>query len=256
MKKAMLLSAGLGTRLKPFTLHHPKALAQVNNKTLLQRNIEYLKSFGIEEIVINVHHFADQIISFLKEHDFGVTTYISDESNEVLETGGGVLKARPLLEDADHVFVMNVDILTNVDLQDMMDKHIASKALVTLGVSTRESSRGLLFDADMQLCGWHNKQTGEEKMVAIEQAHTEGAPHLIEPYFSNAHDLIDFAFSGIQLISTKLFPLIKQKGKFSIIDVYLDVARTEKILGYDHSGRLLMDVGKPESILKAEKMFE
>lgn len=256
MKKAMLLSAGLGTRLKPFTLHHPKALALVNNKTLLQRNIEYLKSFGIEEIVVNVHHFADQIISFLKEHDFGVTTYISDESNEVLETGGGVLKARPLLEDADHVFVMNVDILTNVNLQDMMDKHIASKALVTLGVSTRESSRGLLFDADMQLCGWHNKRTGEEKMVAHATLHPDSSSDDMRQHFSNRLDLKDFAFSGLQLISSKLFPLIKQEGKFSIIDTYLDLASTEKILGYDHSGKILMDVGKPESILKAEKVFE
>ena len=222
MKKAMIFSAGLGTRLKPFTLNHPKALAPVNGKPLLQRNIEYLKSFGLEEIVINVHHFADQIVSFLNENDFGIKTIISDETNEVLETGGGLLKARPLLEEADDILVMNVDILTDIDIAELIEQHSKNNALVTLAVSNRESSRGLLFDQELQLCGWHNKKTNEEKMVR---------PHL------SKSELTDFAFSGIQVVNSKVFDLIPFNGKFSIIDVYLHLAKENKILAYDHSGK-------------------
>ena len=238
MKKAMIFAAGLGTRLKPFTLNAPKAMAPVNGKPLLQRNIEYLKSFGIEKIVVNVHHFANQIISFLEENDFGVKTIISDETDEVLETGGGLLKARPLLEDADDILVMNVDILTDINISELIERHSENGALITLAVSDRESSRGLLFDAQLQLCGWHNKKTGEEKIVQERES------------------LTDYAFSGIQVISSRAFPLIKQRGKFSIIDTYLDLAATQKVLAYDHSGNILLDVGKPESIVKAEEIFE
>jgi len=238
MKKAMIFAAGLGTRLKPFTLSAPKAMAPVNGKPLLQRNIEYLASFGIEEIVVNVHHFADQIISFLKENDFGVKTIISDETKEVLETGGGLLKARPLLDDADDILVMNVDILTDIDISKLIKEHNKNDALITLAVSNRESSRGLLFDASNQLCGWHNKKTNEQKIVHEKEV------------------LKDFAFSGIQVISSRVFPLINQRGKFSIIDTYLDLAATQKIIAYDHSGKILLDVGKPESILKAEEIFQ
>jgi len=238
MKKAMIFAAGLGTRLKPFTLNAPKAMAPVNNKPLLQRNIEYLASFGIEEIVVNVHHFADQIISFLKDNDFGVKTIISDETDEVLETGGGLLKARPLLENAEDVLIMNVDILTDIDINNLIEQHNQNNAIATLAVSNRESSRGLLFDQNLQLCGWHNKKTGEEKIVHPKDK------------------LTDFAFSGIQMVSSKVFPLINQRGKFSIIDTYLDLAATQKIMAYDHSGKILMDVGNPERLKLAEAVFE
>lgn len=234
----MIFGAGLGTRLKPFTLNHPKALAPVNGKPLLQRNIEYLKSFGIEEIVVNVHHFADQIISFLNENNFGVKTIISDETDAVLETGGGLLKAKTLLEDAADILVMNVDILTDIDIAELINQHTKSDALVTLAVSNRESSRGLLFDNEHQLCGWHNKNTEEQKIVHQKEV------------------LKDFAFSGIQVVSSKIFDLIPFTGKFSIIDVYLHLAKEYKILAYDHSGKILLDVGKPESIEKAEEFFD
>ncbi len=240
----MLFSAGLGTRLKPFTLNHPKAMAPVNGKPLLQRNIEYLKSYGVEEVIVNVHHFADQIISFLKENDFGIKTIISDETDEVLETGGGLLKAAPLLSDAENFFVMNVDILTDLDLNDLYNYHIEHNAMATLAVSNRESSRGLLFDQDNQLSGWQNKKTGEQKIV-IRDGQTEPV-----------EVLIDFAFSGIQVFNSKIFPLINQRGKFSIIDTYLDLAANQKIVAYDHSGKILMDVGKPESLLAAEEVFK
>lgn len=234
----MLFCAGLGTRLKPFTLNAPKAMAPVNGKPLIQRNLEYLKSFGVEEVIVNVHHFADQIISFLDKNDFGLKTTISDETDEVLETGGGLLKARPLLEDPDDILVMNVDILTNIDLSELFAAHKKSGALITLAVSSRESSRGLLFDSDNVLCGWHNKKTDEQKVV------------------HDKPNLKDFAFSGIQVISSKVFDLIPFTGKFSIIDVYLHLAQEHKIMAYDHSGKILLDVGKAESIAKAEGIFE
>ena len=143
--KAMILAAGLGTRLKPFTDNHPKALVEVNNKPILLRNIEYLRSFGINEIIINVHHFANQIIDFIQENNIP-NILISDETDEVLETGGGLKKASYLLEDSNPFVLMNVDILTNLDLGQMILSHQEKNPIATLGVSKRESSRCLLFN--------------------------------------------------------------------------------------------------------------
>jgi len=143
--KAMIFAAGLGTRLKPFTDNHPKALAVVNGKPLLQRNIEYLKSFGIDEIVINVHHFADQIIEFLEENNyFGIEIIISDETDQVLETGGGLVKAKDNF--TEDFLVMNVDILTDLNLAEFIKAHQENKAIVSLAVSDRDSSRKLFFN--------------------------------------------------------------------------------------------------------------
>ena len=148
--KAMILAAGLGTRLKPFTDHHPKALAVVNGKTILQRNIEYLQQFKVDKIIINVHHFADQIISFLQENNnFNIDIQISDETQEVLETGGGLLKAKWFFEPNESFVLMNVDILTDMNLQEMLQKHTSSKAIATLAISRRESARCFLFNDDL-----------------------------------------------------------------------------------------------------------
>lgn len=234
----MILAAGLGTRLKPFTDHHPKALAVVNGKTLLQRNIEYLKSFGITELILNVHHFADQIINHIKENnDFGISITISDETNEVLETGGGLKKASWFFEDGKPFLLMNVDILTKLDLQAMMNAHTAQKPMATLAVSDRNSSRCFLFNEKQELCGWKNKNTGEEKISKISNH-----------YFEKS-------FSGIHIIDPAIFTFMHQVGKFSIVDTYLELAKTHIIQSFDHSGALLMDVGKPESIIEAEKYF-
>ena len=233
----MILAAGLGTRLKPFTDKHPKALAIVNNKPILLRNIEYLRNAGIDEIVINVHHFADQIISFIKENNIP-NIIISDESNEVLETGGGLKKASSLLEDSNPFVLMNVDILTDLELKSMISFHQKNNPLATLGVSKRDSSRCFLFNEKNELCGWKNKATNEEKISKIESSYNE------------------FAFSGIHIINPSIFSLMKQEGKFSMVDVYLELAKTNTILGYDHTGCNLIDVGKPESIMKAEGIFE
>ena len=236
--KAMIFAAGLGTRLKPFTDNHPKALAVVNEKPLLQRNIEYLKSFGIEEIVINVHHFADQIIEFLEENNyFGIEITISDETDQVLETGGGLVKAKANFEE--DFLVMNVDILTDLNLADFIKAHQENKALVTLAVSDRNSSRKLFFNKQNELKGWRNLKTDEE-IKAVDS-------------LDNCKDL---AFSGIHVISPTLFDKITEKGKFSIMKVYMDLMQTESIIGFDHSGGILIDVGRPESVLEAENYFK
>ncbi|MBK8712861.1 MAG: NTP transferase domain-containing protein [Niastella sp.] len=233
--KAMILAAGLGTRLKPWTDNHPKALAPVNGKSLLQRNIEYLQQFDIYDVVVNVHHFASQIADVInKNKGWGSRITISDETNEVLETGGGLKKASSYFSSSPNPFLlMNVDILTNLNLHKLLQAHHTENAMATLAVSSRQTSRYLLFNKENLLCGWHNDKTGETKGVAGNKK----------------------AFSGIHIISPDIFPLITETGKFSILDVYLRICNTQPILGYDHSGDLLQDVGKPESIVEAEKKF-
>jgi MurNAc alpha-1-phosphate uridylyltransferase len=239
--KAMILAAGLGTRLKPWTDHHPKALAMVNGKSLLQRNIEYLQQFGITEVLVNVHHFADQIIDAVeKNHGWGSTITISDETDEVLETGGGLKKAAWYFKDASSFVLMNVDILTSLDISAMMQVHESNKPLATLAISERVTSRYFLFDIQQHLKGWRNVQTGEEKPAHIS---------------TQIPDLKQMAFSGIHIIDSSLFSLIGRNGKFSMVDVYLDLCEKHSILGYDHTGTVLVDVGKPESIIKAEQIF-
>lgn len=234
----MLFAAGLGTRLKPFTENHPKALAPVNGKPLLQRNIEYLKSYGVTEIVVNVFHFADQIIDFLNEHNnFGITIHISDERPEVLETGGGLVYAKHFFED--DFLVMNVDILTDLNITEFIKAHQKFNAIVSLAVSDRDSSRKLLFDENNQLQGWRNLSTNEEILAT-----------------NNSENLRELAFSGIHIIQPKLFNSINFKGKFSIMKVYMELMKTDTILGFDHSGGILIDVGRPSSVLEAENIFK
>ncbi|PID69049.1 MAG: nucleotidyltransferase [Flavobacteriia bacterium] len=235
--KAMILAAGLGTRLKPFTEQHPKALLPINNKTLLQRNIEYVKQAGITEIVINIHHFGQQIIDFLNTHNnFGCHIQISDEREELLETGGGLLKARHLLEDSPFV-LLNADILTHLDLSKMIAYHNQCKPLVTLAVSQRISSRQLEFNQNMSLCGWKNLNTGEHIHTGSQVAYER-------------------AFSGIHIIDPALFERITETGKFSIIPTYLRLMEEYDLKGFDHTGIEVLDVGKPENIDRAERYFK
>ena len=235
--KALLFSAGLGTRLRPITNDIPKALVPVNGKTLLQRNIEYLTSQGIDEIVINVHHFHQKIIDYLDENqNFGTKIIISDESAEVLETGGGLKKAEPYLNDADFV-VMNVDILTNLNLVKMIENHLDNDRAATLAVTTRASTRVLLFDEGLQLCGWKNIKTNETK-ISREK----------EKYYP-------MAFSGIHVVSPEIFQYLPST-KHSIIQSYLELAKDHPIIGYDHSEDIFVDVGKHDTLAKAIQLFE
>lgn len=235
----MLFAAGLGTRLKPFTDHHPKALAEVNGKTLLELNIKYLQHYGIYDVLVNVHHFADQIENAVFDNDgFGSEVVISDERDEVLETGGGLKKASWYFEGEKNFVVMNVDVLTNLDLQKMIAAHAESNAVGTLAVMKRDSSRQLLFDNEMNLCGWENNANGQQKISREVQV------------------MHAFAFSGVQVLSHKAIAQFAFEGKFGLIDHYLQLAKTEILKGYDHSGNVFIDVGKPESLEKAAYLFE
>jgi len=235
--QAMILAAGLGTRFKPWTDNHPKALAMVNGKSLLERNIVYLQQFGISEVMVNVHHFADQIIETIKRNDgWNSHITISDESDQILETGGGLKKASWYFPTASFV-VMNVDILTDLDLAAMIRFHQSEKPLATLAVTDRKTTRYFLFDQHSNLTGWRNTQTKEEK-ISVETS-----------------DTVQKAFSGIHIIDPRIFPLIHENGKFSIVDAYLELARTETIKGFDHSRSRLVDVGRTSSVAEAESLF-
>ena len=234
----MIFAAGLGTRFKPWTDEHPKALAPVNGKSLLQRNIEYLQQYDIRDVVINIHHFPDQIIETIeKARGWGSEITISDESDQLLDTGGGLLKARHLFFRDEPILALNVDILAEVNLKHFLAHHQQENALITVAVTERNTSRYLLFNKYNRLVGWRNKATGEEKL-AIE-----------------AKDIFEKAYSGMAIFQPEALDLITQKGKFSLIDVYLSLAPQYKIAAYDHTGERLIDVGKPGSIAEAEKMF-
>jgi MurNAc alpha-1-phosphate uridylyltransferase len=236
--RAMIFSAGLGTRFKPWTDKHPKALALVNGKPLLQRNIEYLQTFGIREVIVNVHHFADQVVDMLQKNDgWGSTVFISDERDELLDTGGGLSKARQFFTPGESFLTCNVDILTDLDINKLISFHQQNKPLVSFGITDRKTSRYMLFDKDGRLCGWRNAKTGEEK---IPLAH----PGLVEK-----------AYSCVVMFEYGIFDQINFTGKFSLIDVYLDIAAKQKILGYDHTGSRWVDVGRPESVAVAESLF-
>lgn len=236
--KAIIFAAGLGTRFKPWTEHHPKALAPVNGKSLLQRNVEYFRQYGITDVVVNVHHFADQIEDAVAAADgWGSTVRISDERGEVLETGGGLMKARPFL-DGDTPFIStNADVLTDLDLNKLVRFHREQQALISFAVTNRKTSRYFLFDEENRLCGWENTITGERR-ISIDQ------PHLVQR-----------AYSCVVVYEPAVFDLISRRGKFSLVDVYLDLAAGHRIMAMDHSGDRFVDVGKPESIAVAEKLF-
>ena len=238
IKKALIFAAGKGTRLKPFTDSHPKALALVNDVPLLERNIKYLQSFGVTEFVINVHHFGEQIVEFLeKNNHFGAKIDISDEKDELLETGGGLLFAQKYLENEENFLIMNADILTDLNIHELVKFHETHLPLATLAVSDRNSSRKLFFNSEMVLKGWMNKNSGETKMAE-----------------SNS-DFKELAFSGIHCINSSIFDKIKRRGKFSIMEEYLDLMFENNILGFQHEARLI-DVGRPESVIEAEKYFK
>lgn len=236
--KALIFAAGKGTRLKPFTDHHPKALAPVNGVPLLERNIRYLQQYGINDFVINIHHFGSQIREFLEANDyFGAGISISDEHNELLETGGGLLFAQQFLDHGEDFIIMNADILTDLKLDLFIKFHRDKKDFATLAVSDRPSSRKLLFNEDMVLRGWQNTETGEQRLAEFDSG--------FKP----------LAFSGIHCVNPMIFRKIQRRGAFSIMQEYLDLMILESIRGYEHSATIV-DVGRPASVLEAEKLFK
>ncbi len=238
--QAMIFAAGLGTRLKPLTEKIPKALVRVGDKTLLERVINKLKGAGTDKIVVNVHHFSNQIIDYLRRNDnFGVEILISDESDKLLDTGGGIKKASSLLSKTSPVLIHNVDILSNVNLKSFYESNLNNDA--TLLVSKRKTKRYLLFDSDMRLVGWTNIETGE-----VKSPYTDLQPSKYKKY----------AFSGIHLFSPKLFGYMNDfPDKFGIIDFYLDICAKANIKGYLKEDLKLMDVGKMETLSQAEEFI-
>ena len=236
--KAMIFAAGLGTRLRPLTNDRPKAMVEIHDMPLLEIQIRRLKALGFRKFVVNVHHFGQMVIDFLAAKDhFGVEIQVSDERDLLLDTGGGLKKAAEWLDGQDPFFVCNVDVVTDLNPQLLMDAHRKGNALATLALRDRSTSRYLLWDEEMRLCGWKNIKTGEVK----------GNP---------GDDATPLAFSGMQVISPELFPLMEQEGVFSIIDVYLDLMKTGRIKGLRHDDTLWMDVGKPPELKKAEEIID
>ena len=232
--KALIFAAGLGTRLKPLTDQLPKALVPVNGKPLLEHIILKLRKAGFDEIIVNVHHFPDLIIDFLKEKDnFGIRIEVSDERNFLLDTGGGIKKAAPFFDDGKPFLVHNVDIFSNVDLHALYCKHLVSERLATLVVSKRNTFRHLLFDENNILKGWINEQTGVTKPEGL----------------SGIDNYVKLAFSGIQIIDTKIFGLMaRESDKFPIIDFYLSKVQSEKIAAYIQPEFKMLDIGKIQVI--------
>ena len=234
----MIFAAGLGTRFQPWTDKHPKALAQVNGKSLLQRNIEYLQQYDITDVVVNVHHFADQVIDAIeKANGWGSTITISDESDKLLDTGGGLLKARHLLYREEPLLILNVDVLTDANLKYFLAFHQQQNADITVATTGRTTSRYLLFNKYDRLCGWRNTKTGEVRIMV------------------DAKDLFGKAYSGMAILQPDVLDQIPFTGKFSIIDAYLALAKENKIAAFDHSESKWIDVGTTENQKRAEEMF-
>ncbi len=235
---AMIFAAGLGTRLAPLTDNKPKALVDFMGKTMLENVAGRLVEAGCDRLVINIHHHPGMMMDFIKSHDWGADVMISDESDCLLDTGGGILKARDLLSREEHFVMYNVDIACDIDIRKMADHHIHSGNIATLAVKDRYSTRKLTFDNDMKLCAWQNITTGEKK---ISREFSENGAH-------------SYAFSGISMASREIFPLITETGKFSITNLYLRLAADGKIGGYLHNG-LWADLGTIEKLRKAEEIF-
>ena len=250
--KAMIFAAGLGTRLKPLTDTLPKALVPLAGKTLLQWQIEKLKAAGIRDIVVNIHHFPDMIINYLKDNDnFGCNIQVSDERDMLLETGGGLRKAKALLgsevqefrSSGEGILICNVDILSNIDIHTLLQAYNPNEMGVVV-VSPRDTQRYLLFNEENRLCGWTNIATGEVR----------GPISNTQYPISNTQKL---AFSGMQVLNPRIFDcmdeVVKQKGeKFSLIDLYLSIAEKEILRAYIPENYRMMDVGKINQLSEAE----
>lgn len=242
--KAMIFAAGLGTRLRPLTDNMPKALVPVAGKTMLERVILKLKDAGFDDITINIHHFGSQIIDFLRANqNFGMDIHISDERGELLDTGGGIKKARPLLESNEPFLIHNADILTDLDLNAFYHHHQASDADATLLTNHRKTSRYLLMDKDNRLCGWTNLSTGEVLPKELD-------------YPSDHYQLQ--AFGCVHVLSPSIFRYMEGErwtGKFSIIPFYVDICPQARIQGFPIDSKNWFDVGKPETLAMAEAYY-
>ena len=242
--KAMIFAAGLGTRLQPLTNDRPKALVEVGGVAMLERVITRLKSHGITEIVINIHHFGEKIIEFIKENNnFSITIHISDERDLLLDTGGGILKAQQWLDGNEPIIIHNADILTDFDLHKMVEQHINSNADATLLVADRKTARYFYIGENNRLNGWTNISTGEVKPADYIALNTDKLR----------------AFGGVHIVSPSIFSELQNystEPKFSITPFYIDRCKDLKIMGYTPNEKYQWhDIGKIESIAIAEQEF-
>lgn len=244
---AMILAAGLGTRLKALTQDKPKALVPLNSKPLLQHCIENLIANGFQHIVINVHHFGEQIIDFVEQNKFDADIEISDERSLLMDTGGGIVKATPLFKDSKAVLVHNVDIISNVNLGEMSQQFLASGDDAWLLTQDRETNRKLLFDDENRLVGWMNKSEGSFKWVHPENDGPSTG--------SGTCSYQEMAFSGLHFFRSDLFAEFGEKPQ-SVIDLYLDLAKTNRIISKPIQPDYWFDLGKPEQLLAAENYIK
>jgi len=267
--KAMILAAGLGTRLGPLTDTRPKALVEINGRTLLEITLTRLRTFGVTEAIINVHHFADMVISYLKsKNNFNMRLEISREDDQLLDTGGGLKKAASFFQEAspapDAPFLLhNVDVISTIDLHAMLQFHTQHQALATLAVQSRESSRQLLFDDQLQLSG---RRINKKNTVISSEARNPSSPssdarrphsplathHSPLPQSPEPSPLLPLAFSGIHILSPRLLPQLTETAPFSIIDSYLRLSsQGQKILAFRHDLSYWRDLGKPADLAQA-----
>jgi NDP-sugar pyrophosphorylase family protein len=229
----MIFAAGLGTRLRPLTADRPKALVEVRGKPMLRHVIEKMREAGVERLVINVHHFAGQVEEFLRAHEnFGMEVLVSDEQEQLLDTGGGVLKARELFLPGAPLLLHNVDIFSDVDLTAVIRAHVDTRARATLVVQPAATGRVLLFNESGILKGWENRDTGEQKIVDAD--------------FHRSHP---FGFCGIQVLSQAYLQGILHRGRFSIIDEHLAQARHHDLRAFLHEGTCI-DMGTPAAVAR------
>ena len=240
--KAMIFAAGLGTRLRPLTDTMPKALVKVDGTPMLEIVIRNLIKYGFDEVIVNVHHFGQQIIDFLSANkNFGITIHVSDERDELLDTGGGVLKAREWLDSGEPFLIHNADILTDLNLREIYDYHLHHNADVTLLAAERDTSRYLVCDSDNRMCGWTNIKTGEIK------------PADLNIDSGKYHNL---AYGCVEVVSNTIFSKLESfstEHKFSIIPFYVTECKDLKIMCYTTTGYSWFDIGTAEKLATAEK---
>jgi len=258
--KAMIFAAGFGTRLKPLTDTCPKALVKVGDKPMLQHTIEHLKQHGFDEIIINVHYLGNQIIDFINQHtSFGIRIEISDETDRILETGGGLLNAQHFFNDGQPFLVCNADVFTNINLTKFYQYHLTRNAIATLAIRNRKSSRVLLFNEQNRLQGWQNFKNEEMKFPSV---FGDSAAHYFDahnPIFADKkYNIIkqakQAAFSGYQILSPQIFKHKTRDGIFSMTDWYIDICFQQTIHGYHHDEDIWIDIGSPEQLQKANEV--
>jgi len=233
----MLLAAGLGTRLDPITRKIPKALAEIKGEPLLGLLIRKLAGAGFTDIIVNIHHFPGQVREYLNRNDFGdLRVEISDESEQLLDTGGGLKKAGWFFDDAKPFLLHNVDVVSSLDLREIYNTHLKKAPLATLAVSDRSTGRNLLFDDEGLLRGWMNRKSGETRPVGVK-----------------VESLHPYAFSGIHVIDPSIFDLIEEKGRFSLIELYLRLSTGANIMAYVHDSSKWLDIGTPAALEKANR---